>query len=167
MTQAAATPIPPLLKSTARFSDCRAYRYTLHRIWNEAKPYCMFVGLNPSTADEVQNDPTVRRCIGYAIDWGFGGLVMTNIFAFRATDPNVMKAHREPVGPRNNYWLKKVSANAGLTLCAWGNHGHHLGRSAEVVRLLTDPHCLKITGTGEPSHPLYLKKDLKPIPFIT
>ncbi|WP_432797473.1 DUF1643 domain-containing protein [Poriferisphaera sp. WC338] len=165
MTQTIATPIPTLIQSTARFSDCRQYRYTLHRIWDTSKPYCMFVGLNPSTADEIQNDPTVRRCIGYAIDWNFGGLIMTNIFSFRATDPKDMKAHPEPVGPKNNYWLKKVSADAGLTLCAWGNHGSHLDRATQVIPLLTNPHCLKVTGAGHPSHPLYLKKDLQPIPF--
>ena len=97
-----------LLESSAVFSECRRYRYVLRRIWDREKSPAMFVGLNPSTADEVRNDPTVTRCIGYAQRWGAGGLIMTNIFAFRSTDPNGLLAIEDPVGPLNNRWLKRL-----------------------------------------------------------
>ena len=84
--------------STAEFSPCRTYRYALWRWWDRSRPYAMFIGLNPSTADEVNNDPTVSRCIGYSRRWGYGGLCMTNIFAYRSTDPARMKAHSAPIG---------------------------------------------------------------------
>jgi hypothetical protein len=97
-----------LLESSAVFSTCRRYRYVLRRIWDRSTPPAMFVGLNPSTADEVKDDPTVRRCIGYAKRWGFGGLIMTNIFAFRSTDPNALVELDDPVGPRNDAWLRRL-----------------------------------------------------------
>jgi hypothetical protein len=75
-----------LVKTGAIFSDCRKYRFALRRNWDESKPYVMFIGLNPSTADEIENDPTINRCISYARSWGYGGLFMANLFAFRATD---------------------------------------------------------------------------------
>ena len=85
------------------WSACKRYRYTLWRVWNaQPKKICMFIGLNPSTADEFENDPTVRRCIGFAHREGCDALVMTNIFAFRATDPGDMKAVEDPVGVHNN-----------------------------------------------------------------
>lgn len=93
-----------MIKDTI-FSPCREYRYTLYREWAPGDKVVMFIGLNPSTADEVNNDPTVRRCINYAKQWGYTGMYMTNIFAYRATDPNVMKAHPEPVGAENDHYL--------------------------------------------------------------
>ena len=96
----------------ARFSDCRLYRYQLWRIWDEGRPYLNVIGLNPSTADETRDDPTIRRCIDYAKRWNYGGLFMTNIFAFRATLPAVMKKQVEPVGSDNDHWLIETAANA-------------------------------------------------------
>lgn len=150
--------------SNAEFSPCRTWRYTLTRVWDKSKPMAMFVGLNPSTADEVRNDPTVRRCIGFAQDWGYGGLIMTNIFAFRATDPKVMKKAEDPVGPENDKWLIRSAEKAGLVVAAWGTHGIHMNRERLVLdlfrgwedRRLT---CLGKTKAGHPKHPLYLPKD--------
>ena len=110
----------------ALFSPCRKYRYTLWRIWAPDKPYACFLGLNPSTADETADDPTVRRCIDYSKRWGMGSLLMLNIFAYRSTDPEKMKAVADPVGPDNDRWIKEIAGNAGIVIAAWGNHGDHL-----------------------------------------
>lgn len=149
----------------AEFSPDRVHRYTLWRIWDSGRPYAAFVGLNPSTADEYKNDPTVRRCINYARDWGYGGLVMLNIFGFRSTDPKNLYTAADPVGPENNYHIQKASKDSGITVAAWGNHGELMNRGDTVRELLTDPHCLKITKIGCPGHPLYLRKDLQPVRF--
>lgn len=150
----------------ALFSPCRTYRYALWRIWNmPLKPLCV-IGLNPSTADECRDDPTIRRCLWYASDWGFGGLFMGNIFAYRATDPKVMKRVKEPVGWENDFWLRTLSQASGLTLGAWGNHGTWLNRSQEVSALLPEVHCLKVTAQGQPIHPLYQPNNLTPILYV-
>lgn len=146
-------------------SECRKYRFALWRTWDESKPYVMFVGLNPSTADEKTDDPTLTRCINYAKLWGFGGVCMANIFAYRATEPNNMKAAMDPVGAENNDWLKKLSRDAGMVVAAWGNDGSYLGRSGQVKKLLPNLHCLKLNKSGEPAHPLYQKADIKPVPM--
>lgn len=147
------------------FSPCRKYRYTLWREWENGSGYCQFIGLNPSTADEIQDDPTVRRCINYAKAWGYKGLFMTNIFGYRATDPNDMKAIAEPIGQDNNYWLSEIAKEAGIVVAAWGTHGSHNGRGDEVIELIPNLHCLAVTKHGFPAHPLYLKKTLVPIPY--
>jgi hypothetical protein len=125
----------------------------------------MFVGLNPSTADETLDDPTIRRCIGFAKDWGYSGLCMTNLFAFRATDPAKMLAAQDPVGPDNDKVLQELAQNAGVVVAAWGTHGAHLKRDAHVRSLLTRLHCLRLTKAGFPGHPLYLPKNLTPQPY--
>jgi len=153
------------LKNTAKLSECRKYRFALWRTWDDSKPYVMFVGLNPSTADENIDDPTLTRCINYAKIWGFGGVCMANIFAFRATQPAVMKAAKDPVGPKNNEWLKALASDAGLIIAAWGNDGSYLMRSQEIRELLPNIHCLKMNKSGEPAHPLYQKADLQPVPM--
>lgn len=126
----------------------------------------MFVGLNPSTADETTDDPTVRRCIAYAQDWGYGALCMTNLFAFRATRPEDLKAAAEPVGPENDRFLLRHAARAEIVVAARGNHGAYLGREARVRALITDLDCLRRTGGGHPGHPLYLPKTLRPVPWM-
>lgn len=147
-------------------SDCRLYRYTW---WPDdfcdqtPGRYVQFIGLNPSTADESTRDPTVRRCIQFTRDWGFTGLCMTNLFAYRATDPKVMKQALDPDGPENNYWLELIGAGAGKIVAAWGNHGSHRGRDYAVRSLLRGKlEALKVTKAGMPSHPLYLKADTQP-----
>lgn len=123
----------------------------------------MWIGLNPSTADEINNDPTVRRCIGYAQSWGYEGMCMTNIFAFRATDPKVMKAQTDPVGPDNDRHLIATAKDAKLIVAAWGVHGSHLGRGRKVRQMIQNLHYLALTKKGIPRHPLYLRKTLEPI----
>ena len=147
----------------ARFSLCRQYRYILWRIWDESRPLVMFIGLNPSTADETKNDPTINRCINYSKSWGYGGLYMTNLFAFRATKPVDMKKAKDAIGPDNDKWLVKIAQKADIVIAAWGNHGRYLNRSETVVKMLSNLYYLKLNQSGEPAHPLYLKADLNPI----
>ena len=150
----------------AQFSPCRTWRYALWRKWNPSgHNLCAFIGLNPSTADEFTDDPTIRRCIGYAKGWGYDGLYMLNVFAFRATEPKDMKAAKDPVGPYNDRALALTCGNVNLVVAAWGVHGSYCGRCYEVERSLKahNLRCLGITKGGLPKHPLYLKKDLQPI----
>lgn len=153
------------MKKDAYFSVCRTYRYALLRIWDEAKPYALFIGLNPSTADETDDDPTIRRCLNYAQLWNYGGLFMANLFAFRATEPTDMKTANDPVGPENDKWLIKLSKNNGIIIAAWGNHGCHIERDIQVQKLIPNMKCLKVNTSGQPVHPLYQKSDIQPIPF--
>ena len=153
--------------SSAIFSPCRQYRYILWRSWEEnwEDNFCMFNCLNPSTADETLDDPTIRRCIQYCKDWGYSGYVMGNIFAYRATDPKVMKAQAEPIGAENNRYLVEYAARAKVVIAAWGTHGSHLDRHNQVKQMIPNLHCLKVTQNGFPDHPLYLKRNLQPIPY--
>lgn len=148
----------------AKFSPCRKYRYSLWRKWSdENRGYAMFIGLNPSTADETRNDPTVRRCIGYAKDWGYSGLIMTNIFGYRATLPAALKAVNEPIGAGNDRALRTLAATAAVVVAAWGVHGVHLNRHEKVRKMLPQLKVLRLTKAGHPCHPLYLPKTLSPI----
>lgn len=150
------------IKGNAFFNSARTHRYWLSRVWNVDKAPMAFICLNPSTADETLNDPTVTRCINFANDWGYGMFFMLNLFAFRATDPKDMKAAADPVGKLNDSWIKNITDQCHLTVAAWGNHGSYLGRDKEVSKLLSDLHCLKVTKQNQPYHPLYLRADLKP-----
>lgn len=152
----------------ATFSDCRAYRYVLWRIWSEDSPYLNVIGLNPSTADETVDDPTIRRCIGFARDWGFGGLVMTNLFAFRSTDPKGLTTVADPVGPKNDGFLDYWAAS-GTPLAAWGAHPLAQQRAADVMRFIGDfeVECLGLTKGGAPRHPLYVPKVTQRIRYGT
>lgn len=145
----------------AKLSDCRKYRYALWRIWDSEKPYALFIGLNPSTAEETKDDRTIRMCINYAKNWGYGGLYMANLFAFRATNPSDMKEAQDPIGPENDAWLKCLAKNAGVIVGAWGNHGVFRGRSKIVTGMLPDIKCLKQNVTGEPAHVRGQKRSAK------
>lgn len=153
----------------AIFSTCRTWRYRLHRIWHPDKPIAVFIGLNPSTADERRNDPTVTRCVNYARYWGYGGLVLLNIFAYRATNPRDLKAAPSPVGELNDLHILESVSRAALVVAAWGAHGDFMGRGKQVQKLLFQAgvrvYCLGKTNAGHPRHPLYLAKSLKPILF--
>jgi hypothetical protein len=151
--------------SGATFSPCRRWRYLLWRRWDASKPVANFLMLNPSTADEVKLDPTCSRARDYAERWGYGALIVTNIFAFRNTDPNRMKAAEDPVGPGNDAAIVKAARQSAIVVCAWGNHGAFLQRSTRVKALLkkTKLHVLRVNANGEPAHPLYLPGRLAPI----
>ncbi len=156
-------------ESGAIFSPDRLHRFMLWRVFDEAKPHAVFIGLNPSTADEFVDDPTIRRCIDYARDWGFGSMFMVNIFAYRATNPQDMKRYPLPVGPGNSKWIREACADAGVVICCWGNHGAWNDRGAAVARMLQANgvrlNALRVSTTGQPCHPLYLKKALLYKPY--
>lgn len=143
----------------AVLSPCQRYRYQLTRTWDEKLPAVAFVGLNPSTADANIDDPTVRRCIGFARDWGFGALVLVNLFALRSTEPSKLYSACEPVGPENDRWLQLAGDNAETVVAAWGVHGELHGRCRAVQRLFANLKCLGKTRDGHPRHPLYLSKN--------
>ena len=158
-----------LSESGAQFSRCRRWRYLLWRQWNPAAPVANFLMLNPSTADEVKLDPSCTRARLYAERWGFGALIVTNLFGWRATDPDNMKAAKDPVGAGNDRAILEAARNSALVVCAWGNHGAHLGRSKKVLELLGREkvalHALRLNGNGEPAHPLYLPGALRATPW--
>ncbi len=150
--------------TVAVFSPCRQYRYVLRRFFSSGHGVCNFLMLNPSTADEVQDDPTIRRCIGFARAWGYRELVITNLFAYRATDPQEMKRHPTPVGADNDSHLLHESGRADVVIAAWGTHGTFLARDGDVLKFLRVPlHHLGLTKDGHPKHPLYLRSDLQPV----
>ena len=151
------------MQTDANLSPCRRYRYALWRIWDESKPYALFIGLNPSTADETEDDPTIKRCVNYSKSWGFGGLCMVNLFAFRATKPRDMMASEDPVGSDNDIWIKQLASDAGVIVAAWGNDGAYMGRSKKVKGMIPNLKCLKTNKSGEPAHPLYQPGSSLPI----
>jgi hypothetical protein len=155
--------------SGAQFSRCRRWRYLLWRRWDESKPVANFLMLNPSTADELKLDPSCTRARNYAERWGYGGLIVTNIFGWRATDPKVMKSVKDPVGRGNDAAILRAAREAKLVVCAWGTHGGHLQRGAQVVQMLATHgiqlHSLKTTAGGHPCHPLYLPQSLTPAEY--
>lgn len=152
--------------STAVYSDCEQYRYALTRIWEPKAQKVLFVMLNPSTATEVQNDPTVERCERRARALGFGAFRVTNIFAWRATDPRDMRAASDPVGPGNDAAIIEGAAWADRVICAWGTHGAHLDRGPAVATLLQKTSAplfhLGLSKAGHPKHPLYIAYSEQP-----
>jgi hypothetical protein len=155
--------------STAVYSPDSLYRYALTRVWAPG-PRALFVMLNPSTATEMQNDPTVERCERRARVLNFGSFAVANIFAFRATDPKVMRAAADPVGPQNDATIQALMAEADQIICGWGGHGTHLNRGAQVEALLRaagqDLLHLGLTQSGQPRHPLYIGYNQQPERWI-
>ena len=151
--------------SVAIYSPDSRYRYALTRDWATGLRV-LFVMLNPSTATEVQNDPTVERCERRARALGSGGFAVANIFAFRATDPRVMRAEPDPVGPANDATILDLAGRYDRIICAWGGHGAHLDSGAVVGSLLRatgrDLFHLGLTVAGQPKHPLYIGYDQQP-----
>lgn len=146
--------------SVAIYSDCEKYRYALTRTWDVSKGKVLFVMLNPSTATEIQNDPTVERCERRARTLGFGAFRVTNIFAWRDTDPRAMRAAKDPIGPENNEMIAQGCLWADRVIAAWGAHGVHRDQGAVIKNLLAKADCdiyhLGLTKHGHPKHPLYI-----------
>ena len=152
--------------STATYSDCERYRYQLTRIWDSGGQKARFVMLNPSTATEEQNDPTVERCERRARALGFGAFRVTNIFAWRDTDPKAMRAAQDPIGPANDAAILEGCDWADQIIAAWGSHGDHLNHGAHVASLLRATgkpvYALGLTKAGHPKHPLYIAYTQQP-----
>jgi hypothetical protein len=150
---------PPYLESSASISECGRYRYWLSRRFSMGERAVLFVGLNPSTADATQDDPTIRRCVGFARSWGFDWLYMGNLNAWRSTDPK--KLPTEPiiaVGPANQEALTWMAQKAELVVAAWGGNALNSYAAQLARRILSMPHAmtLGVNGDGTPKHPLYL-----------
>lgn len=158
------TAISQNMTADARVSADGRYRYKLSRRWQAGGLTLLMVLLNPSTADARQNDPTVRRCLGYAQGWGFNCLLVGNLFAYRSRWPRDLLTAADPVGPDNDQALLELAAAADLVVAGWGNHGQSLGRAAAVRRLLESYgwHALGWTKSGQPKHPLYLPGSARP-----
>jgi len=153
--------------ATATFTSDRSHRYRLSRIWDPMLPRVNFVMCNPSTADALVLDPTVRRCMGFAVAWGMGSCEVTNIFALRSTDPSALYANSDPIGPDNDTAILSAAAGADLVVAAWGVHGAHRDRGLHVRGLLAEIELsvLRTTKGGHPNHPLYLPHYLSPYPW--
>jgi hypothetical protein len=161
--------ISTFLYSTADFSDDMKYRYLLTREWDSDKPQILFIMLNPSTADAEKMDPTVTRCYNFAHKWGYGRMVVCNIFALRSTNPRELKKIDDPIGEYNDHAIGTAVRSAHMVIAAWGEHGEYMKRGEQVAKLIQglgrDIYCLKVSKNGNPMHPLYLPGDLEPIVY--
>lgn len=146
------------------------YRYLLWREWNPNGRRVLFIMLNPSIADGTVDDPTLRRCIGFAQIMGFGSLAVTNLFGYRSTSPQALLTVADPVGTENDTHIVQASAQSATIIAAWGSHGRHLDRDRVVAELLNAQgytlFCLGHNQNGSPKHPLYVRKDTQLQPFI-
>jgi hypothetical protein len=160
------------MDGSAHISNCGLYRYMLSRTWSQTNATrVLWVMLNPSTADASIDDPTIKRCIGYAKAWGYGGLFVGNLYAYRATDPaHLWDAHFNGLdirGIENDQWLCKMAPVSNLIVAAWGGNADPQ-RARSVTKLLSgfqDVHCIGRTKAAQPLHPLYKSKDLQPVPY--
>ena len=144
------------MKKQAVISECKRYRYFLTRQWGEGEVVC-YVGLNPSTADATNDDPTLRRCIAFAKEHGYSGMSLVNLYALRATDPAALVTESDPIGIDNDKWLRWAAENSNRVVVAWGAHRLASSRAASVLPLLGRCWCLGTTKDGAPRHPLYVK----------
>lgn len=153
------------MNSGATFSEDRKYRYSLWRIWDESKPLVMFIGLNPSKANEFEPDPTITRVIGFARSWGYGGVYMMNCFPFVSTNPDDLKDHGNTA--QNDNLIYEIARKCGEIIFAWGTFEivKELGRDVELKGMLPDAKCLIRNKDGTPRHPLYVKSDTVPVKF--
>jgi hypothetical protein len=166
------------LQSSAVFSDCGKYRYLLTRRVGRNDRAACFIMLNPSTADADRDDPTIRKCIGFARRWGCGRLIVANLFALRATNPAELRRARDPVGPLNRTWIEEAvkctvgaayAADQGLVICAWGTVGSHAHQDRVALRWIESvctPQTLGLTQDGSPKHPLYVPYGAEQVSFV-
>ena len=152
----------------AIFDVSGRYRYSLWRAWSPYHPRIAFILLNPSTANEQINDPTIQRCMGFARAWNFGSMEVVNLFAYRATNYKDLFNVSDPVGAENNRFLMQAFERCPTVVLGWGVRGTFLSRDHQVLSLLAgrnDLYCLGITKAGQPRHPLYVKGDMSLVTF--
>jgi hypothetical protein len=154
------------VQCAAGFSPCGCYRYWLTRTWDKSRPAVCWLMLNPSTADAIRDDPTIRRCLGFARRWGHGGIVVVNLFAWRAADPAELARIVDPVGPENDAAVRS-HAQGLRVIAAWGSKGDLQGRAESVLQHLKRfrVECLGVTSAGQPRHPLYVASETVPVRF--
>lgn len=153
------------MRSEAKISPCNRYRYSLSRVWDEKLPRVAFVMLNPSTADDVKDDPTIRKCIGFAKRWGYGSIEVVNLFALRSRDPQALRTAEDAVGPENDWHIHDCVGRASRVVCAWGTKGSLFRRAGSVARYIPEAMALRLTKDGHPEHPLYVPYEIEPVPF--
>jgi hypothetical protein len=160
---------PASTRGTARISRCGGYRYLLTREWDSSLPGVGFVMLNPSTADAARDDPTIRRCTGFARAWGFGAVTVGNLYAFRSVRPSDLPATEDAVGPGNDAALDAIFSSNASVVAAWGSHpavAHRLrALRARVLDNKVSLYCLGTNVDGQPRHPLYIPRGLLPMPY--
>ena len=156
----------------AIISDNKKYRYLLWRRWDKSKPMVTFMMLNPSTADASQDDPTIRRCVGFAKSWGYGGMYVCNLFAYRATNPKELLTADDPFGDENGWHIALAFQVSEKVVCAWGNRPilNKLMKGQQeldLIQIAEDKlYYIELSKDGTPKHPLYLKKNLEPKKWI-
>lgn len=148
----------------AAFSDDRNYRYALWRVWNPDKGLVMFIGLNPSTANETKPGPTITRVMGFAARWGYGGVIMMNLFALVSSKPQALITSADPVG-ENDQWLQAMAGKSQKVIFAWGAFKQAKVRCQQVIEMFPEAECLLKTADGSPEHPLYVAGITEPIKF--
>ena len=151
------------MKKAAILSEDNLYRYQLSRIWDESKPLILFIMLNPSTADADVDDSTIRRVIRFTTSWGYGGVYVANLYAFRSTDPKALKHTDDPVGKENVSYITHLIGMADKVVYAWGNNQKEPIWLSELVQT---PYCIDLSKNGIPKHPLYLKSELIPKMYV-
>lgn len=157
------------MKMGAVLDSTGTYRYLLWREWDAIAPRVVFVMLNPSTACATTDDPTIRRCTRFAQSWGYGSVEGVNLFAYRAPYPKVLRLVPDPIGPDNDRSLLEAKQRAQIIIVAWGHHGTLGNRHQAVFPLLADKgclYCLGMTKAGHPRHPLYVRSDTTPVPYL-
>lgn len=154
---------PLFVARAATLDPTKTYRYALSRTWDVGRPV-LWIMLNPSVADADHDDPTIRRCTGFAARWGYPGIEVVNLFAYRATDPRALLANHDPVGPDNDLAIQDAAARAGIIVAAWGAFAQHYDRVQMVLLLLRRYalHTLGLTKDGHPRHPLYVARSTSP-----
>lgn len=155
------------IERKASFSRCRRYRYQLKRRWEDGDGSCVFIGLNPSTADASTDDPTIRRCMGFAQNWGFNELIMVNLFAYRTPHPSLLKKCDDPVGSGNRQALRRACGSAQRIVVAWGNDGAYLDQASKFAIIWAEHtlYCFGLSKNDQPLHPLYQRREAKLVKY--
>lgn len=155
--------------ASAVISDDEVRRYALRRCWDRELPAVFFLMLNPSTADAAQDDPTIRKCIGFAKSWGYGSLLVGNLWPYRSFDPSRLMSHFDcgEIDEDNEWWICAMHASAHATIAAWGVADiFKYEQGSPAARTLLNTYCLKRTKNGSPQHPLYIPGETTPIEFL-
>ncbi len=150
----------------AIFSEDRKYRYALWRVWSAIRPLLLLIGLNPSGANEIRNDPTITRGMVRADRTGFGGFLMANLYGYVSTDPNALLKAGDFIGELTDHYLKQMIAMSGRQLCGWGSFKPVVKRAPVVLAMIKEPYCLGVNADGQPKHPLYVAYDMPMVKYI-